>query len=154
MPIVKLLGYPVFSRPGEVIDVWGHKFVVQPNGDAYADIHPALVSSEVAVGRVLLVADQPASKIAPPVKGPEIVEPEAVVEKEFDLDKEFPGTAKEYFGCKNLSALNEKLRGLKKPHLVEFCQTRANIATSADMGKSTMVIQACHAVEAVATRRT
>jgi len=154
MPIVKLLGYPLFSKPGEVLDAWGHKFIVQPNGEAHADLHPAFIPGEIAAGRIQLV--EGAKPAAAPVveKAPEPVkEPEPVVEKEFDIDKEFPGTARDYFGCNNLAALNEKLRGLKKPHLAEFCITRAQIPTSADMGKSTMVIQACHAVEAVATRR-
>lgn len=140
MPLVKIIGHKILAKPGAPIDYYGHKFIVQPNGEAHADLHPNFIASGLANKQFELV-------------NPIVLEeedPVALVETEPDINEFFPGDASDYFGCKTIGALNEKLRGIKRDMLIQFCQTRAKIPTPREMGKSTMVIKACNAVEEMA----
>jgi hypothetical protein len=156
MPIVRLLGnHVVVSPPGSIVNVFGHKFVIQENGEAHADIDEGFIKDEVAAGRVQLVSTGMTSNpYADKDPDPPRVETPKVETSRVEplITDMFPGDASDYFGCKNMQGLNEKLRGLNKPEIKLFANLCAKIETPNEMGKSTMIIKACTAVDEMAKK--
>lgn len=158
MPIVKFTGpEQIVSHPGTVVQIYGHNFVVQPNGEAYADVAEAFIATEIAAGRYQLLQPvsndliepepEPILELKPEPETESVIHERKIVESE----KTFPleGSPTDFFGTGSLNALNEKLRTLRKQDLVTICHS-LKLGTPAEMGKSTMVMKICAAVAQIA----
>jgi len=107
---VKLIRTHFVGRPGEIIVAFGHKFEIQPSGDAVCDMHKDFIPTEVAARRVEV--------IEPGEARPEEIVPELAG---FTMD------VADYFGTGSVEKLMAELSRLRKELLQEFVLTRFSI---------------------------
>lgn len=107
---VKLIRTHVVGRPGEIVIAFGHKFEIQPNGDAVCDMHKDFIPTEVKARRVEVIEPGNArpNEIIPELSG-------------FTMD------VADYFGKGNIDRLMNELARLRKDLLQEFVLSRFSI---------------------------
>ena len=129
----KLLNKIIIARPGEILNCYGHKWIVQPDGTAIADIHVDFHAVEVKSGRYMVLEDEPES------------EPENKSYK--SLLSGLTMDIKTYYGCKNIGSLRIKLGYLKKDIINDFAKLRLNITLPDSMSKIEMINEIVNIVE-------
>ena len=107
--------YPkkVKYKPGTILPLWGHKFVVHKNGDAIAQIYKSTAEAGAAAGRYLIVSD----------KNDQASQPEQEAKSYF----EFGMDIKNYYGAGDLDKLAEKLKTLETNNLIDFASKHFSI---------------------------
>jgi len=132
MPKVKLINQIYDPTPGKIFIVYGHKFIVNHNGEAIADVEPEFINSEMGNGRYVLLDSQTNSiedaqeKINSAGTGP--------------LQK-FGYEVIDFYGADSLDDLYLKLGKLKKEHLGLFAKTRFNLEIPISMSKASHKIE-------------
>jgi len=120
----KLLNKIIIAKPGERLRCYGHDWVVQPNGDAIADIHVDFHKVEVASGRYIVLEDKP--------------EPQTFTHDEVP---DFTMDIETYFGCGDIDNLRKKIGYQRKDTIILFARSRLNITLPESMSKADMITE-------------
>ena len=131
----KLLNKIIIARPGEILNCYGHKWIVQPDGTAIADIHVDFHAVEVKSGRYMILEDEPETESEPENKSYK------------SLLSGLTMDIKTYYGCKNIGSLRIKLGYLKKDIINDFAKLRLNITLPDSMSKIEMINEIVNIVE-------
>jgi hypothetical protein len=107
---VKLIRTHLVARPGETIIAFGHKFIMQPDGNAVCDMHKDFIPTEVAARRVEVIEPGP--------QRPQEVVPELV---------DFSMEIQDFYGTGSIEKLTSELSKLRKQLLQEFASTRLSV---------------------------
>jgi hypothetical protein len=128
-----LINQPIVGGPGQVVNVYGHAFVVQPNGiSAIAEIDESLARSGAIIGRFKIIEDEPI-KVSPiPRK---------------DLLTDFGFEIKDLFGTNDINKLYKKIKKFDKNQMILFAETRLNLNLPDDMSNSKMVNEISNAIK-------
>ena len=121
---VKLIRTHYVGRPGQFITAFGHRFEIQPNGDAVCDMHKDFIPTEVKARRVEVIEPGEANpaEIVPELEG-------------FTMD------VSDYFGTGSVNALEKELSKLRKDLLREFVLTRFSIEIPTNIPNKDIVNQ-------------
>jgi hypothetical protein len=134
----KLLGKVAPLPPGTSLTVYGHKWIMEKDGNAYGDIHVDFHAVEIKSGRYVVVKDKPVS-------------PDEIVLKPEPLQKDqlehFSHDIGTYFAMGDLSKFSNAIRSLRNEMLREFSETRLDFILSEKMSKSDMITQIIKVVE-------
>jgi len=131
---VKLLNTMVVQRPGHVIRAFGHRFEVQPDGSAVAEVHEDFVEGEVAAGRYEVIEEQYFDK--------EIPDKIIVKNSQKKVEKyPFSNEIETYFGCGNISKFKNRISGLTKQQLQRFSDQKLGIKLPQQMSKTKMIAE-------------
>jgi len=118
----KLLGHVINSPPGTIFKVWGHDFVIQPNGDAVASIHQDFHETDCAAGRYLVLEEKKAS-----AKSKEL--------------SDFTNDIGTYYGAGDLEKFREKITKLRKEGLMGFAESRLSTELPLAMERDAMIVE-------------
>lgn len=121
---VKLIRTHVVARPGETIIAFGHKFIMQPDGNAVCDMHKDFIPTEVAARRVEVIEPGPAK--------PNEIVPELA---------EFSMEVSDYYGTGSVDRMTTQLSKLRKELLQEFASTRLSVDLPTTMSNKSMIKQ-------------
>jgi hypothetical protein len=121
---VKLLRTHVSALPGQIVTAFGHKFVMQRNGDVVCDMHKDFIPTEVAAGRVEVIEPGPPKK-------DEIV-PELM---------QFSMEVSDFYGIGDADKLQTALSKLRKELLQEFASTRLSVDLPGSIPNDRMIKQ-------------
>ena len=137
----KLLNKIIIARPGEILTCYGHKWIVQPDGTAIADIHVDFHEVEVKSGRYVVLENQSESELK---HKPKI----EIEHKSYDhLLTGFTMDIQTYYGCENIDYLKKRLGYLNKDIIQNFAKSRLNITLPDSMRKDEMIAEIINIVE-------
>jgi hypothetical protein len=123
----------VTGAPGTVFTAYGHKFIIQANGDAVGSIHKDFVENEVKSGRLILLKDNIKEK------------PVATQSDELSGFTMDIGT---YFGAGDLEKLHKKVTILRKEAMQGFANSRLNLELPDTLSRNKMVVEIMSVVNA------
>ena len=127
----KLINQIIVAPSGTQLNCFGHKWIVDDKGDAYADIHVDFHKVEVAAGRYVVVGNVPEVFIAADISNSRTT----VAMPIFTMD------IKTYYGAGDLEKLRENIEKLKREGLRNFAKSKLSINLPPNMGKEKMMAE-------------
>ena len=120
-----LTNQPIVGIPGQVINVYGHQFIVQKDGvSAIAEINESFIKAELKTGRYKVLENEPKKLKFQPRK---------------DLTSDLGFEFKNFYGFDNINKLYKKIKRLNKEETIEFAETRLQLKFPDHMTHSSMV---------------
>jgi hypothetical protein len=116
---VKLLHRYISGPPGNPIVIYGHTFVIQPNGEAHCDMHEDFVEAELQAGRIAKVDGSQPTYLSN--------KPEENMVPTFPKLAGFTWDIGNYFGAGDLKKLIRKVEILNKSEMIEFARIKLSI---------------------------
>jgi hypothetical protein len=132
----QLINQIFVGEVGSPLVVYGHRFIIQKNGSAIAEIDEAFIKAEEKLGRFKVLENEPAKVHPIPRK---------------DLLTDFGFEIKDFFGINDINKLYKRIKKFDKNQAILFAETRLNLNFPDSMSHSKLINEISNAIKLQST---